>query len=202
HRAEEGRGADRPALRNALARPGPGQHSSPVERRRERLRDLDGGAGPRATAHTARRRFAVPAAEAQGGDAVSAFDWMPPAKPIGSEQYFEDFALDDVFRANPVSISEDEIVEFARRYDPQPFHVDKAAAAGSQFGGLIASGMHVMSASFASMIEAGVLRGGGMGSPGLGGPRWGGAGRPGGTVGVRARVVGRKGPAARARGRR
>ena len=67
------------------------------------------------------------------------FDWLPPAKPMGRDQYFEDFALGDVFRARPVSLSEDDIIEFARRYDPQPFHTDRAAAAKSQFGGLIAS---------------------------------------------------------------
>ena len=117
------------------------------------------------------------------------FDWLPPAKPIGAEQYFEDFALGDVFRARPVTLTEDEIVEFARRYDPQPFHTDKAAAAGSQFGGLIASGIQVMAASFATMIEAGFVRGGGMGSPGLDEVRWWKPVRPGDAIVMQARVT-------------
>jgi acyl dehydratase len=120
---------------------------------------------------------------------VTAFDWLPPAKPIAAEQYFEDFALGDVFRAKPVSVSEAEIVEFARRYDPQPFHTDKAAAAESQFGGLIASGMQVMAVSFATLIEAGFLRGGGMGSPGLEQVRWHKPMRPGDTIVMQARVI-------------
>jgi acyl dehydratase len=123
---------------------------------------------------------------------VTAFDWLPPAKPIAGEQYFEDFALGDVFRAGPVSVSEAEIVEFARRYDPQPFHTDKAAAGKSQFGGLIASGMQVMAVSFASLIEAGFLKGGGMGSPGLDEVRWWKPMRPGDTIVMQARVIGTK----------
>ena len=129
---------------------------------------------------------------------MSAFDWLPPAKPIAGEQYFEDFALGDVFRAKPVSVSEAEIVEFARRYDPQPFHTDKAAAAKSQFGGLIASGMQVMAVSFASMIEAGFLKGGGMGSPGLDEVRWWKPMRPGDAIVMQARVIEIKPSATRA----
>lgn len=120
---------------------------------------------------------------------MTAFDWLPPAKPIAGEQYFEDFAPGDVFRAKPVSVSEAEIVEFARRYDPQPFHTDKAAAAKSQFGGLIASGLQVMAVSFASLIEAGFLKGGGMGSPGLDEVRWWKPMRPGDTIVMQARVI-------------
>ncbi len=129
---------------------------------------------------------------------MSAFDWLPPAKAIGREQYFEDFALGDVFRAKPVSLSEDEIVDFARRYDPQPFHTDRAAAANSQFGGLIASGLQVMAATFASMIEAGFLRGGGMGSPGLDEVRWHKPTRPGDVIVMQARVTEIKSSASRA----
>ena len=129
---------------------------------------------------------------------MTAFDWLPPAKAIGSDQYFEDFALGDVFRAKPVAIGEDDVIEFARRYDPQPFHTDKAAAAKSQFGGLIASGMQVMAVSFASMIEAGFLRGGGMGSPGLDEVRWHKPTRPGDTIVMQARVIEIKPSATRA----
>ena len=120
---------------------------------------------------------------------MTTFDWLPPAKPIAGEQYFEDFALGDVFRAQPVSVSETEIVEFARRYDPQPFHTDKAAAVRSQFGGLIASGMQVIAVTFASIIEAGLLKGGGMGSPGFDELRWWKPVRPGDMIVMQARVI-------------
>jgi acyl dehydratase len=123
---------------------------------------------------------------------VTAFDWLPPAKALGAEQYFEDFALGDVFRAHPVSVSEAEIVEFARRYDPQAFHTDKAAAATSQFGGLIASGLQVIAVTFASMIEAGLLKGGGMGSPGFDELRWWKPVRPGDLIVMQASVTAKK----------
>jgi acyl dehydratase len=55
-------------------------------------------------------------------------------------RYFEDFAEGQVYELGEASLSEAEIVEFARKYDPQPFHVDQAAAQQSMFGGLIASG--------------------------------------------------------------
>jgi acyl dehydratase len=57
-------------------------------------------------------------------------------------RYFEDFHVGDVSEVGPVTVSESEIVEFAERFDPQPFHVDDAAAARSHFGGLCASGWH------------------------------------------------------------
>jgi acyl dehydratase len=53
---------------------------------------------------------------------------------------FEDFRPGEVFDLGTVTVDEAEMVEFARRYDPQPFHVDPVAAADSPFGGVIASG--------------------------------------------------------------
>jgi len=47
---------------------------------------------------------------------------------------FEDFVPGAVFRAGPREVSEEEIIEFARRYDPQPFHIDPAAASNSSSG--------------------------------------------------------------------
>ena len=57
-----------------------------------------------------------------------------------TERYFEDYVPGSVHELGTISISEPEIIEFARRYDPQPFHVDAEAARHTQFGGLIASG--------------------------------------------------------------
>ncbi len=93
-------------------------------------------------------------------------------KGFGEEQYFEDFAVGDVFRAGPVALAEDDIVAFAKQYDPQPFHIDPAAAAETIYGGIIASGWHTVCATFRALIDAGFLRGGGMGSPGLTELRW------------------------------
>jgi acyl dehydratase len=57
-------------------------------------------------------------------------------------RYFEDFRAGDVVQLGRKQVTADEIVAFAREYDPQPFHVDDSAAASSPFGGLIASGWH------------------------------------------------------------
>jgi hypothetical protein len=72
--------------------------------------------------------------------------------------YLEDFVVGEVIEIGSCSVSRDEIVEFARRYDPQPFHVDENAAKASIFGGLIASGWHTAS-MFMRLVDR-VLAGG------------------------------------------
>ena len=57
-------------------------------------------------------------------------------------RYFEDFAEGQVFELGEQQIGEEEILEFARKFDPQPFHVDREKASQSMYGGLIASGCH------------------------------------------------------------
>jgi acyl dehydratase len=57
-------------------------------------------------------------------------------------RYFEDFERGEIRELGQVTVSRDEIVEFAERFDPQPFHVDEAAARDSIFGGLTASSCH------------------------------------------------------------
>jgi acyl dehydratase len=56
--------------------------------------------------------------------------------------YFDDLAVGQRWRRGPAQLSADEIIAFAREWDPQPFHVDQEAAARSRFGGLVASGAH------------------------------------------------------------
>jgi acyl dehydratase len=56
--------------------------------------------------------------------------------------YFEEAEVGKLRTAGPYLVSRDEIIEFARRYDPQPFHIDEEAAARSVFAGLTASGAH------------------------------------------------------------
>ena len=56
--------------------------------------------------------------------------------------YFEDFKVGQVIELGSCTVSKDEIIAFARKFDPQPFHIDEAAAERSIYGGLIASGMH------------------------------------------------------------
>ena len=57
-------------------------------------------------------------------------------------RYWEDFRPGEVSEVGSVTVGEDEIVAFARQYDPQPFHIDPEAAKDGPFGGLVASGSH------------------------------------------------------------
>jgi acyl dehydratase len=87
-------------------------------------------------------------------------------------RHFEDFQIGEVTEIGPVSVNEEEIIEFASRYDPQPFHIDPEAAASSPFGGLIASGWHT-TALFMGMFVRGILVDtASMGSPGVEEIRW------------------------------
>ena len=61
-----------------------------------------------------------------------------------AKRYFQDFAVGDTVEAGGYRMTSEEMVEFARRYDPEPFHVDEAAARDSVFGGLVASGIHTI----------------------------------------------------------
>jgi len=59
-------------------------------------------------------------------------------------RYFEDIPAGERRTLGSHEMTKEAIIEFAERFDPQPFHVDEAAAAHSKFGGLIASGLHTM----------------------------------------------------------
>ena len=82
--------------------------------------------------------------------------------------YLEDLAAGQVFRAGPLTVTEDEIIAFARRYDDQPFHTDPDAAARHPvFQGLAASGWHTTALMMSLVTKAvghlgwGVVGGGG-----------------------------------------
>lgn len=66
----------------------------------------------------------------------------------------EDLALGEVFECGRFSLSAAEIVAFAERYDPQPFHLDEAAARRSYFGALCASGLHTQGMAIALMVRS------------------------------------------------
>lgn len=64
----------------------------------------------------------------------------PPDLPPVHERFFEAYAVGAAYRYGPVFVDRDSLVAFAAAYDPQPMHVDEAAAAAGPWGGLIASG--------------------------------------------------------------
>ena len=81
--------------------------------------------------------------------------------------WFEDYEVGDEFVGNTVAFTEEDIIRFARLYDPQPFHIDRDAAAASQFGGIIAPGIHVLAQAWGSLIHAGFLNDRAMGAGGV-----------------------------------
>ena len=69
-------------------------------------------------------------------------------------RYFEDIQDGERLTCRPVSLTREEIIAFARAFDPQPFHTDSRAARESLFGGLIASSLHVLAACTRVVVEA------------------------------------------------
>jgi len=88
------------------------------------------------------------------------------------DRYFEDYAAGAVHEVGPVAIEEAEMIAFARRFDPQPFHTDPQAAKESVFGGLIASGWFIAGLVMRTLVDHYVSRVASLGSPGLDELRW------------------------------
>lgn len=102
--------------------------------------------------------------------------------------YFDDFEPGQTFDSRGATLSESQILDFALLYDPQPFHLDKEAAAEGPFDGLIASGFQTLAVAFRIFYQAGVINACSMGSPGLDELRWLRPVRPGDTLKVKATV--------------
>ena len=96
--------------------------------------------------------------------------------------YWEDFETGERKSIGSVVVDKDEVVEFASRYDPQPFHVDEKAARQSIYGGLIASGWHTCSMVMRLMCDSYLLESASLGSPGIENVRWLRPVRPGDTL--------------------
>ena len=105
-----------------------------------------------------------------------------PSPAYNPAMHFEDFNVGDTFVTEGVEVTAEDIVEYARRYDPQPFHLDPEAAGESIYGGLIASGFHIFSMAFGTIARTGIFEGGGQGSPGIHDVRWVSPARPGDTL--------------------
>ena len=99
--------------------------------------------------------------------------------------YFEDFFPGQEMELGSRSVTEQEIIEFATDFDPQPFHVDREAAKDSIFGGVIASGWHTCSMIMRIVVDSVLGNSASMGSPGLEKVRWILPVRPGDTLSVR-----------------
>jgi acyl dehydratase len=104
--------------------------------------------------------------------------------------HWEDFAVGSVREVDGPTLDGAEIVDFARRFDPQPFHLDEAAARRTHFGGLVASGWHTASLAMRMICDAYLHRAASLGSPGIDKLRWTAPVRPGDTLRLRMTVLG------------
>jgi acyl dehydratase len=103
--------------------------------------------------------------------------------------YWEDFQPGMVLESAGRTVSKEEIIEFALKYDPQPFHIDEQMAAQSAFGGLIASGWHTVGMCMRLLCDLYLLDSASMGSPGVDEVRWTKPVRPGDTLRVKNLVL-------------
>ena len=115
---------------------------------------------------------------------------MPTAfdAPI-DDRFFEDYVPGQVHEFGSIAVTEDEVVSFASRYDPQPFHTDRDAAQRTQFGGLIASGWQTAGWMMRLVVDHYLSHVASLASPGLDELRWTQPVRPGDTLSVRATIV-------------
>ncbi len=97
-------------------------------------------------------------------------------------RYWEDYEVGTKYPLGSTTFTADEIVEFARQFDPQSFHVDAEAAKASLFGGLVASGWHVAAKLMRLFVDNYVDKRTALGSPGLDELRWLKPVRPGDTL--------------------
>src|SRR5262249_22544277 len=103
--------------------------------------------------------------------------------------YLEDFAVGQIFRSGSLTVEAADIKTFAAQFDPQPFHLDEAAAKASLFGGLAASGWHTTAMTMRLLVDGGVPIAGGIIGAGAEELRWPRPVRPGDRLRVESEVL-------------
>ena len=116
---------------------------------------------------------------------------MTPPTTAPSPLYLEDLQPGQVLRSggNPELVDASGIKAFARQFDPQPFHLDEAAAAETLFGGLAASGWHTAAITMKLLVEGGLPLAGGIIGAGVEEVRWPRPVRPGDRLHVESEVL-------------
>ena len=105
-----------------------------------------------------------------------------------SQRYFEDLKAGDRFKSGTYKVTEEQIVSFAREFDPQPFHLDPAVARQPMFKGLIASGWHTAAITMRLFVQTLNFAEGAIGL-GVDELRWPNAVRPGDVLQVETEIV-------------
>jgi acyl dehydratase len=110
------------------------------------------------------------------------------AAPI-EDRWFEDYEPGAVYEYGYATLTEDELLDYARRFDPQPIHIDPEYAKAGAFGGLIASGWHTGSLFMRLFADHFLSRVASLASPGVDELRWPRPVRPGDTLRLRATIM-------------
>jgi acyl dehydratase len=106
-----------------------------------------------------------------------------------SGRYLEDFAVGQTFGSGRLRIDKERIFAFAAEFDPQPFHLDEAAARDSIFGGLAASGWHTAAVTMRLLLDSELKPAGGIIGAGLDECRWPRPVRPGDDLRIECEVI-------------
>jgi acyl dehydratase len=106
-----------------------------------------------------------------------------------NQRFFEDYAAGQVYEFGPISISEQQIIDFARQFDPQDFHIDPAKAATGPYRGIIASGWHTISLAMRLYVDHYLSHVASLGSPGVDEVRWPHPVRPGDALKIRVAIM-------------
>ncbi|MFP5399979.1 MAG: MaoC family dehydratase, partial [Gammaproteobacteria bacterium] len=115
---------------------------------------------------------------------------MPHADTHPAIRYrWEDFPVGSVREFGAATLTREAVIAFARDFDPQPFHLDDAAAEASLFGRLSASGWHTCALAMRMMCDAYLLESSSLGSPGVDHLRWLKPVFPGDTLRMRMEVL-------------
>jgi acyl dehydratase len=105
------------------------------------------------------------------------------------DRYFEDYTPGDVYEFGTITVTEPEIIEFARQFDPQYFHVHPEKAVESRFGGIIASGWHTAGLAMRLYVDHFLSHVASLASPGVDDLRWPNPVRPGDTLRIRVAIL-------------
>jgi len=108
---------------------------------------------------------------------------------LTEERYFEDYIPGAVFEYGEIRVDEAEILDFARRFDPQDMHVDPEAAKRGRFNGLIASGWHTGAMMMRLLADNFLPKAASLASPGIDDLRWLHPVRPGDVLRIRVSVL-------------
>ena len=105
------------------------------------------------------------------------------------ERYLEDFKVGDRFKSEPLKVTEKQVIEFAHKFDPQMFHLNRRSAERTIFKGLIASGWHTAALLMRLYATHYLSHVASLASPGLDELRWYKPVRPGDELSIRVRIL-------------